>query len=123
MPGESPDDDREDDLHGEVAVVAEIEEAADGVARDWANFVPVDFATADDITATVMNVPRLALPGTVAAPVGLSLDAAINGTGDVDMYWLGALAPNWRLELKVVGGSTWRRTCSSTTRRTTATRR
>ena len=54
-----------------------------------------------------MNVPRLALPGTVAAPVaGLSLDAAINGTGDVDVFWLGALSPNWRLELKVVGGST-----------------
>lgn len=25
---------------------------------------------------------------------------------DVDVYWLGSLAPNWRLELKVVGGAT-----------------
>ena len=106
LPGESADDDREDDLHGDVAVDAEIEEAADSVAGDWANFVPEDFATADDTTATVMNIPRLALPGTVAAPVGLSLDASINGPGDVDVFWLGALAPNWSLELKVVGGAT-----------------
>ena len=106
LPGESADDDREDDLHGDVTVDAEIEEATHGVAGDWANFVPHDFATADDTTATVTNVPRLSLPGTVAAPVGLSLDASINGTGDVDVFWLGALSPNWRLELKVVGGST-----------------
>ena len=107
LPAESADDDREDDLHGDVTVDAEIEEATDGVAGDWANFVPEDFATAHDTTATVMNVPRLALPGTVADPVaGLSLDAAINGTSDVDVFWLGALSPNWRLELKVVGGST-----------------
>ena len=106
LPGESADDDREDDLHGDVSIDAEIEEATDGVAGDWANFVPEDFATADDTTATVMNIPRLALPGTVADPVGLSLDASINGTGDVDVFWLGALSPNWRLELKVVGGAT-----------------
>ena len=24
----------------------------------------------------------------------------------MDVFWLGALAPNWRLELKVVGGTT-----------------
>ena len=57
LPGESADDDREDDLHGEVAVDADIEKTADGVAGDWANFVPEDFATADDTTATVMNIP------------------------------------------------------------------
>ena len=106
LPGESADDDREDDLHGDVSIDAEIEEATDGVAGDWADFVPEDFVTADDTTATVMNIPRLALPGTVADPVGLSLDASINGTGDVDVFWLGALSPNWRLELKVVGGAT-----------------
>ena len=105
LPGESADDDREHDLHGDVAVDAEIEEAADGIAGDWADFVPENFATADDTSATVMNIPRLALPGTVADPVGLSLDASINGAGDVDMFWLGALSPNWRLELKVVGGA------------------
>ena len=103
LPGESNDDDREDDLHGDAVVDAEVEESSDAVAGDWADFVPDEFTTPDDTTATVMNVPRLALPGTMAAPAGLSLDAAINGAGDVDVFWLGSLSPSWRLELKIVG--------------------
>ena len=105
LPGEADQDDREDDLHGEAAVDAEHEEAADGVAGDWADFVPAGFAPTDDTTATVMNVPRLALPGTADDPAGLALDASIEGAGDVDVFWLGSLAPDWMLELKVVGGT------------------
>ena len=48
LPGESADDDREDDLHGDVTVDAEIEEATDGVAGDWADFVPEGFVTVDE---------------------------------------------------------------------------
>ena len=39
-------------------------------------------------------------------PVGLRLDAEIHSNADVDAFWLGPLAPNWMLELKVVGTST-----------------
>ena len=105
LPVDSADDDREDDLHGDTVVDDEHEESVDGIAGDWADSVPEDFATTDDTTATVMNIPRLALPGASAAPAGLSLDATIDGANDVDVFWLGSLAPNWKLELKVVGDS------------------
>ena len=105
LPVDSADDVREDDLHGDTVVDDELEESVDGIAGDWADSVPEGFATTDDITATVLNVPRLALPGADAAPTGLSLDATIHTVSDVDVFWLGTLAPNWALELKILGNS------------------
>ena len=105
LPVDSANDDREDDLHGDVVVDEEIEESVYAIAGDWANSVPEDFTTTDDTTATVLNVPRLALPGADTAPAGLSLDASINVAADVDVFWLGSLAPDWVLEVKVLGDS------------------
>ena len=89
-------------------------EATNATAGDWAGFVPAGFEA--DITTTIgvdnpaviSNVPRLRLPGEVVAnPAGLgvTLNGEINSANDVDVFWLGALAPNWKLELKVVGTS------------------
>jgi hypothetical protein len=86
------------------------------VANDWADFVPPDFKTtttdADGVeqpntASAIMNVPRLNLLGDNADTIAsATLDGVINSFGDVDVYWLGSLAPNWKLEVTVEGTST-----------------
>jgi hypothetical protein len=104
MPGESASDDpRDTGLHGLTGGPAE----SAATAGDWANFVPAAFTVPETgATALQNNVPRLALPGTQDTPVGAILGGEINSATDVDVFWLGSLAPNWKLELKVIGTST-----------------
>jgi hypothetical protein len=106
-------DDREAGLHGNYTNVTDSDGESDAVASDWAGFVPANFKA--DINPDtqhdpplIMNVPLLALPGTTAVngAVGVTLEGVINSAVDVDVFWLGSLAPNWKLELKVVGTST-----------------
>jgi hypothetical protein len=99
--GETADEETQDPNEGDDAIVG-----------DFGGRIPVDFKAALDNTADgiLMNVPRLRFVteevGGVAVGVGLRLDAEIHSNVDVDVFWLGALAPNWMLELKVVGTST-----------------
>jgi hypothetical protein len=82
---------------------------ADATVGDFGGRIPAGFMVALDNTtdAILTNVPRLRFEvDSDDAGVGLTLDAEIHSNVDVDVFWLGALAPNWMLELKVVGTST-----------------
>jgi hypothetical protein len=117
LPAESgnTDDGRNTGLLGAAAETPENEELT-AVANDWADFVPPDFKTtttnADgdeepNPASSIMNVPRLILLGDNAdTATSATLDGVINSFGDVDVYWLGSLAPNWKLEVTVEGTST-----------------
>ena len=105
-------------LHGGQTA---IDENAVGTAGDWNDFVPAGFPAvhANNVTpdpnaegvdpegvadnATVMNVPRLQLAAGVDDDMKLA--AALGSNDDVDVFWLGELAPNWKLELTVAGRS------------------
>jgi hypothetical protein len=112
MPGDNDNDPRS----GATLHDGEGPEESAATAGDWANFVPAGFMVPASATnpgfdaatapALVDNVPRLSLPGTQAAPAGVTLGGEINSATDVDVFWLGSLAPNWKLELKVIGTST-----------------
>jgi hypothetical protein len=108
LPAESDatEDDREDGLHGDTSATDATE--GNATAGDWANFIPTGFMiAADNTNVRVQNVPRLALPGTQDAPgTGSTLEGEINGATDVDVFWIGSLAPDWKLELKAIGTST-----------------
>jgi hypothetical protein len=118
VPETSGDDARADSsLHGNDTDDA-LAENTIGLAGDWNDFVPADFtavhaangvATATPPTigvsdtggATVMNVPRLQL----SSDANVELTGALGSNDDVDVFWLGELAPNWKLELTVAGRS------------------
>jgi hypothetical protein len=116
LPGESNNtaDVRESSLLG-AATEADTNDELAAVANDWADFVPPDFKTTapnvdgveENIAmSAIMNVPRLNLPGTQDTAASANLAGVINSLGDVDVYWLGSLAPNWKLEVTVEGTST-----------------
>ena len=89
---------------------------ARAVGSDWANFVPDDFAPGLLVSATnahiQKNIPRMRLDlGDPAAdpvepPEGFVVRSTMNSSTDVDVFWLGALAPNWMLEVAAIGRST-----------------
>jgi hypothetical protein len=117
LPGDTTpannDDEREhENLFGETADAtgeAEPSEGDDAIVGDFGGRIPAGFMVALDNTtdAILTNVPRLRFEvDSDDAGVGLTLDAEIHSNVDVDVFWLGALAPNWMLELKVVGTST-----------------
>jgi hypothetical protein len=102
-------------LHGNETDTA-LAENMIGLAGDWNDFVPAGFtavhADDGDDTAepptlgvgdgpTVTNVPRLQL----SSDGNVELTAALGSNDDVDVFWLGELAPNWKLELTVAGRS------------------
>ena len=108
------DDERENTaLFGETADATAFEpNESSAIVGDFGGRVPDDFEVALNNTANalVTNIPRLRL-GTVDTtdppqPTGLTLEGTIHSNADVDAFWLGALSPNWMLELKVVGTST-----------------
>ena len=76
------------------------------IGSDWANFVPDDFApgltTDDDNPIIQMNIPRMR----VDVDAGFVVRSTMNSSNDVDVFWLGALAPNWMLEVAAIGRST-----------------
>ena len=102
-------------LYGEAATVADAAldpDEDDATIGDFGGRVPDDFEVAlDNIAdALVTNVPRLRVgvvdTETPPMPVGLWLNGEIHSNVDVDAFWLGALSPNWMLELKVIGTGT-----------------
>ena len=69
------------------------------VANDWADHIPADFEGDDN--AVQNNVPQLSLVATTQ-----TIEGVIGSNNDEDVYWIGELAPGWKLEVTAEGTST-----------------
>jgi hypothetical protein len=98
LPVDATDDGRNDRLGGTDGANAE---TADGgaVANDWADHIPADFEGNNDSDQN--NVPQLSLVATTQ-----TIEGVIGSNNDEDVYWIGELAPGWKLEVTAEGTST-----------------
>ena len=96
-----------DGLPAATATDANPETRSVVIGSDWANFVPDTFAPGllwetENSPTIQQNIPRMIID----MSEGHVVRSTLNSSTDVDVFWLGELAPNWKLELAAIGTST-----------------